>query len=181
MMARTFIWCSTITTINIDVILADFSTVCYKCFLWHRTNTIPWPEALIGKAILIVILTSCALLFLFIASSCFSSSASRATSAEEGNDLMVVSSLAWAQNRIRGRMGPGQVHSQHDCLDSSWLEKFLVMLAVLLIVTLLNCWMATIAKHRILCQIMLMPMSNYLRSLYMFTVCVASFYIMIAV
>ena len=40
-------------------------------------------------------------------------------------------------------MGPGQVHSQHDCLDSSWLEKFLVMLAVLLIVTLLNYWMAT--------------------------------------
>ena len=146
MMARTFIWCSIITTINIDVILADFSTVCYKCitrFLWHRTNTKPWAEALIGKAILIVILTSCALLFLFIASSCFSSSASRATSAEEGNDLMVVSSLAWAQNRIRGRMGPGQVHSQHDCLDPFWLEKFLAIFAVLLIVTLLNYWMAT--------------------------------------
>ena len=41
------------------------------------------------------ILTSCALLFLFIASSCFSSSASRATSADDGNDLIVVSSLAW--------------------------------------------------------------------------------------
>ena len=40
-------------------------------------------------------------------------------------------------------MGSGQVHSQHDCLDSSWLEKFLAIFAVLLIVTLLNYWMAT--------------------------------------